>query len=157
MMKKDPVTLREAGKRRRHEGDFEGGFEYLTTAAGLGDIDAHFNLSCMYRLGESVEKDEKKHVYHLEEAAIGGHPGARFNLAAHAWNNGRHERAMKHFIIAANLGHDDALEQVKKGFTKGVISKEDYAAALRGHQAAVDATKSTQRDAAEKNLAFAKY
>jgi hypothetical protein len=30
----------------------------------------------------------------------------------------------------------------------GVVSKEDYAAALRGHQAAVDATKSEQRDAA---------
>jgi hypothetical protein len=28
----------------------------------------------------------------------------------------------------------------------GVVSKEDYAAALRGHQAAVDATKSKQRE-----------
>jgi DNA-binding GntR family transcriptional regulator len=28
------------------------------------------------------------------------------------------------------------------------VSKEDYAAALRGHQAAVDATKSKQREEA---------
>jgi DNA-binding GntR family transcriptional regulator len=34
-------------------------------------------------------------------------------------------------------------------FVDGIVSKEDYAAALRGHQAAVDATKSKQRDAAE--------
>jgi hypothetical protein len=55
---------------------------------------------------------------------------------------------MKHFIIAANLGDDEALESVKKGFMKGCVSKEDYEAALRGHQAAVDETKSEQRAAA---------
>ncbi len=32
---------------------------------------------------------------------------------------------------------------------KGYVSKDDYAAALRGHQAVVDETKSEQRDAAE--------
>ena len=55
----------------------------------------------------------------------------------------------KHFIIAAKLGHDEALAVVKDHFLRGFVSKEDYEAALRGHQAAVDATKSTQRDAAE--------
>ena len=35
---------------------------------------------------------------------------------------------------------------------RGIVSKEDYAAALRGHQAAVDATKSTQREKAEKAM-----
>jgi hypothetical protein len=33
----DPVALREAGKRRRHEGDYEGAFEYLTNSTELGD------------------------------------------------------------------------------------------------------------------------
>ena len=56
---------------------------------------------------------------------------------------------MKHYIIAANLGLGEALEEVKQGFTDGHVSKDEYEAALRGHQAAVDATKSTQRDAAE--------
>ena len=57
---------------------------------------------------------------------------------------------MQHWIIAANLGYDDALERVKKGFQRGWVSKDDYAAALRGHQAAVDATKSQQREEAYK-------
>jgi hypothetical protein len=39
---------------------------------------------------------------------------------------------------------------VKKLFVHGFMSKEDYEAALHGHKAAVDATKSTQRDAAAK-------
>ena len=56
---------------------------------------------------------------------------------------------MKHYIIAAKLGDDKSLDKVKLGFQMGLVSKDDYEAALRGHQAAVDATKSAQRDAAE--------
>ncbi len=74
---------------------------------------------------------------------------ARNNLGCIEKKNGRHERAVKHFIIAAKQGGDDALETLKDAYGKGLISKEDFAAALRGHQAAVDATKSLQRDAAE--------
>ncbi len=86
----------------------------------------------------------------MEEAAVGGHPEARFNLGVYEKNAGRYGRAIKHFIIAAKLGHDDALEAVKNGFRMGLVGKEDYASALRGHQAAVDATKRAQREEAEK-------
>ena len=51
---------------------------------------------------------------------------------------------MKHWIIANKLGHDGPMETVKESFQKGLVSKEDFAATLRGHQAAVDATKSPQ-------------
>jgi hypothetical protein len=53
---------------------------------------------------------------------------------------------MRHFVIASKLGHDIALERVKLAFRMGLVSKEDYEAALRGHRAAVDATKSKQRE-----------
>ena len=111
----------------------------------MGNIDAHFKLSIVYR----EEKDEKKEAYHLEEAAIGGHPEARFNLGTHeAAKNGRYDRAVKHFIIAAKLGYDDALEAIKTYFASGFVSKEDFEAALLEHQAAVDATKSAKREEA---------
>ena len=84
----------------------------------------------------------------MEEAAIGGHPDARFNLGNHERRNGNMQRAVKHYIIAANLGHDYALEAVKTSFALGFVSKEDYEAALSGHQAAVDAMKSVQREEA---------
>ncbi len=144
----DPVALCETGKRCFDEGDYEGGIQYYVKAAALGYADAHYNLSCMYHEGRGVEKDLKKKVYHLEEAAIGGHHLARYNLGCVENASRRIDRAGKHFIIAAKLGHDDALEHVKEGFQMGIVSKEDYEAALRGHQAAVDATKSQQRDAA---------
>ena len=145
----DPAATFKMGVKYHYEEDYEGAFEYYTKAAALGGIEAHYNLSCLYHEGKGVEKDTKKKMYHLEEAAMGGHPIARDNLGCEEMCNGRIDRAYKHFIIAANLGYDDALEEVKKGFMKGFVSKEDYAAALRGHQAAVDATKSPQRDAAE--------
>jgi TPR repeat protein len=145
----DPVAMNMMGEDRMREGDSKGAFEYWTKAAGLGDVGAHHNISYLYRDGEGVEKDLKKQLHHLEEAAIGGHSKARHYLGFNDGENGRHDRARKHFIIAAKQGEDDALEMAKLGFTKGIMSKEDYEAALRGHQAAVDATKSEQRDAAE--------
>jgi TPR repeat protein len=145
----DPVALREEGKRRFKKGDYKSAFEYFSKAAELGDISAHNHLSFMSCEGQGVEKDEKKELYHLEEAAIGGDDLARFSLGYLELKNGRHERAFKHFIIAANLGHDDSLNYIREGYKMGLVCKEDFAAALRGHQAAVDATKSPQRAVAE--------
>ena len=57
------------------------------------------------------------------------------------------DRAVKHFIIGAVLGDDNAIQQLKECYKDGHVSKEDFAAALRDHQTAVDATKSPQREA----------
>ena len=147
--KKDPVAMTEMGKRNRREGDYEKALEYFTKAVDLGDVTAQFCLATLYYKGEGVEKDMKKAVYRWEQAAIGGHPSARACLAEYEKNKGRFNRAAKHFIIAANLGHDLSLKYVKDLFVQGVVSKEDYAAALRAYQAAVNETKSAERDEAE--------
>ena len=54
-------------------------------------------------------------------------------------------------IIAANLGYDNSMKAkaLWKAFKFGHITKEDLDATLRSHQAAIDAMKSEQRDAAE--------
>eukprot|EP00984_Skeletonema_dohrnii_P010169 scaffold3956_cov78-Skeletonema_dohrnii-CCMP3373.AAC.1 len=88
-------------------------------------------------------------IYHLEEAAIGGHPIARNNIGVIEMRCGRLRRALKHYIIAAKLGNDASLENLKSRYREGLVSREDFAAALRGHQAAVSATKSPQREMAE--------
>lgn len=79
--KNNPVAIREEGKNLYHKGKYESAFQYLERAVELGDVEAHFLLSVLYREGEGVKKDEKKQTYHLEVAAIGGHPDARNNLA----------------------------------------------------------------------------
>ncbi len=52
---------------------------------------------------------------------------------------------MKHLVIAAKQGDDDSIKKLMEQFRKGLVSKEDLAAALRAHKEAVDATKSPQR------------
>jgi len=148
----DPVALRGVGFSHCKEGDYKSAFEYFSKAAGLGNIKSHYQLSVMYDKGEGVEKDKKKEMYHLEQAAIGGHPSARYILGCTEEENGRLDRAVKHFIIAANLGHDRAIVVLKHGFKRGLVSKEVLASALRAHHAAVDATKSPQREEAEAYL-----
>ena len=145
---KDPHALCKLGLRVLKNGDHEGAFKYWTKAAELGDAIAHFQLSVMFEKGEGVDKDETKEIYHLEEAAIAGHPDARFHLGAHDGNNGRFERAVKHFNIAASLGDDKSLQSLKKCYKEGLVSKEDFAAALRAHHAAIKATKSPNREMA---------
>jgi len=56
---------------------------------------------------------------------------------------------VKHWIIAATQGDDDSINNLIFAFKQGHVSKDDLAAALRAHQAAVDATKSPQREAAD--------
>ena len=145
----DPVAMRERGIKYYKKGDYSNAFEYYMKAAKLGDIEAHYKLSIFYVLGHGVEKDEKKQIHHLEEAAIGGYPNARYHLGRIEGGNGRIERAVKHLVIAANQGHDESVEMLRNVYAQDTISKENFAAALRAHQAAVDATKSPQREAAK--------
>ncbi len=148
--KKCPVAMCERGKKHELEGDHKSALECYTKAAELGNATAHFNLSGLYRKGEGVEKDEKKNIYHLEKAAIAGLPEARHNLGIYEAQNDRYDRAKKHFIIAANLGYHTSLYALRLLYADGHASKEDYADALRAYQAAVDATKSSGRERAER-------
>jgi tetratricopeptide (TPR) repeat protein len=147
--KNDPVAMAQMGKEHETEGDYGKALKYYTNAAELGDADAHCCLGFLYYSGDDVEKDTKKAVYHWEQAAIGGHPNARSILANYEKNNGSFDRAAKHLIINANLGCERSVKMIKDLFIQGVVSKEGYAAALRAYQAAVDATKSVEREKAE--------
>ena len=56
---------------------------------------------------------------------------------------------MKHWIIAANLGDDRSMKELKQGYEEGLVSKDEYTATLHAYQTAVDATKSQKREVAE--------
>ena len=149
----DPDALRRVGMDRQDEGDYKTAIEYFTRALVLGDVAAHYHLSLLYRDGKGVEKDKKREQHHLEEAAIGGHPEARHNLGCEETDNDRMDRAVKHWIIAANLGYDDSLTNLKILYKDGNLRKDDFTAALRGYQTAINATKSPQREEADKYFA----
>jgi hypothetical protein len=144
----DPPTLCMKGSKCFVDSDFDKAVEYWTKAAELGNALAHYDLATMYRRGVGVEKDDEKEVYHLEKAAMGGHPKARHELACHEEDNGKIERAVKHYIIAANLGYEASMKWLLQMYKVGWITKEEYGAILRTHQATIEATKSSQREAA---------
>ena len=144
----DPLALCNMGADKYTKGEYKAAFEYWTRAAAVGDAAAHYHLSIMYDEGKGVEKEKKKQMQHSKEAAISGHPIARHNLGCWEARNDRVDRAAKHFIIAARLGDDKSLEFVKELYKAGIVSKDDFTAALRGYQAALAAAKSPQREEA---------
>ena len=127
------------------KGELGRAVEYWAKAAELGDAKAHYKLS--RHAGREFEVKER--LYHLEEAAIGGHPEARHILGILENKHGRVERAVKHWIIAATQGQDESIKALTDAFKDGVVEKEVLAAALRAHYAADDATKSPQREIAD--------
>ena len=142
----DPAALCQEGIRQYQKGKYSKAFKCFAKAAELGDAEAQLKLACLYRDGEGVQKDVGKMIYHAEEAAIAGHPLARYLLGEHEYNNYNLVRAVKHFIIAAKQGHDASMKALMEAFKDGFISKEELAATLRAQKAAVDATKSPQRE-----------
>ena len=148
----DPAAMCRYGEAQYEKGQYSSAFEYFTKAAELGDAHAHLRLAWLYHEGQGVEENRKKRLHHFEEAAIGGHPLARYSVGAYEWNhekNGDKERAVKHWIIAARQGDDNSIKDLMNAFKERLLSKEDLAAALRAQKAAVDATKRPQRKEAE--------
>ena len=152
--KNDPVALCQEGMMQKYKGEYVKAFEYYTKATELGDAEANFRLAYLYQLGLGVEKDKEKEIFHLEEAAIGGHSFARYVLGWNEHDNGSIDRAVKHWTIAATLGEDDSIKTLMEMFKRGFVEKDELASALRAHKAAVDAMNSPQRKAAEQFRRF---
>ena len=151
----DPAAMCQWAGMQKQKGNYAIAFEYYTKAAELGDAEAHYWLAGLYHKGQQgIMMDKGKYTHHLEEAAIGGHPNARFNLGFEENSDDNIERAMRHWMIAATQGDNDAMKALMTKFRAGNVSKEDLDTTLRAHKAAVDATKSPQREEAEKSLPF---
>ena len=124
--------------------------ELWERAAELGLNEAHHNLGRLYREGIDVEKDTTKAFRHYEAAAMGGEVNARVNVGCMEQRAGNDDIAVQHWMIAAKLGHETALDYVKKMFMLGEATKADYAAALRGYQSAAQQMRSPDRDEVDK-------
>ncbi|EJK48441.1 hypothetical protein THAOC_32762 [Thalassiosira oceanica] len=127
------------------EKDVTRGVELYERAAELGVKDAHYNLGVLYTIGDKVGKDTDKAIRHFEAAAICGHVPARHNLGWEEHKARNYDLAIQHFLISAKLGHNGSLSNFKTLFRSGLATKADYAAALRGHQNAIEGMSSPDR------------
>ena len=106
------------------------------------------DIGLVYDNGDGVERDEKKAEYYLELAAMEGDVVARYNLGVDEENTGNYDRALKHYMIAVRGGQTKALKEIQEMYMNGHVAKDQYANALRSHQAYLDEIKSDQRDKA---------
>ena len=149
----DPVAMRHLGDKYVDgsyglKKDLTRAIELYERAAELGLKEAHLNFGCLYEEGKGVEKDTVKAIRHYEEAAVKGDVMARFNLGVLEFNNGNCDLALQHWMIAAKMGCQHSLDNIKTLFIRGLATKADYAEALRGHQSAVEEMRSPDREEA---------
>ncbi|EJK67100.1 hypothetical protein THAOC_11911 [Thalassiosira oceanica] len=127
--------------------DMRKGVELYTEAVYFGSVDALFNLGLAYYKGEGVQKDVAKAAEFYEKAAMQGCPLSRHRLGCYEIKfRGNYDRAVRHFLISAKMGHEESVETIKEMFKAGVATKEQYAEALKGYQDAAEEMKSHDRD-----------
>ena len=66
-------------------------------------------------------------------------------------------RAIKHYMIAVEGGYADSLKEIQDLYTKGYVTKDDYAKALQSYQAYLGEIKSDARDRAAALHGFRYY
>ena len=152
--KKDPAAIYQLGQMHYHgiglQKDVRKAFEVWKEAAELGSIAALCSIGVAYEHGEGVEQDEAKGIHFYGKAAMQGHVESRYQLGWIEGRKGNFDRAVRHFLISAKMGHEDSLEAIKNVFMEGLATKEQYAHALRGYQDAVEEMKSHGRDQVKK-------
>jgi len=150
--KRDPEAIFFLGQHYFYGGqlglhnDMQKAVELYKEALELGSVDALFNLGVAYEYGEGVQKDVAKAAEFYEKAAMQGCPLSRHRLGYIEWKKGNHDRAVRHFLISAKMGHEESVETIKEMFKAGVATKEQYAEALKGYQDAAEEMKSHDRD-----------
>jgi len=72
-------------------------------------------------------------------------------------NEGNMDRAMKHYMIAVRSGRQEALADIKKLYTIGQASKDDFMKALQSYQIYLGEIKSNQRDKAAATYEGCRY
>lgn len=122
--------------------------EMYRRASELGCAEGHANLGNSYYQGKGIEQNMKKAIHHYQIAAMLGDEVSRHNLGRIELEDRNMDRGMRHFMIAAKCGFDDSLNMVRKGYTKGLVTKDDFEMTLRAYQASCEETKSEQRDRA---------
>ena len=126
------------------------GIELWSKAAELGSTMALFKLGMLNYQGWGVAQDKAKGIHCCELAAMQGHTESRHLLGMDEYINENYDRALRHYLIAAKMGHEESLDAIKEIFAEGRATKAQYAEALKGYQDAMEEMNSSDREEAAK-------
>ncbi|EJK64965.1 hypothetical protein THAOC_14241, partial [Thalassiosira oceanica] len=155
VLKKDPEAIYYLGLKYFFgelglQRDIQRAVELWAEAAELGSIQALYNLGLAYDLGDGVQQDMMKAFQFYRRAAMQGHALSRNNLGCIELKKENYDRAVRHFLISAKMGHEDSVEAIKDMLMEGLATKEHYTQALKGYQDAMEEMKSHDRDEAKR-------
>mmetsp|Transcript_8356 Transcript_8356/g.13528 ORF Transcript_8356/g.13528 Transcript_8356/m.13528 type:complete len:336 (-) Transcript_8356:80-1087(-) len=130
-------------------------FELWLRAGELGSNNAHGALATAYYQGKCVGRNLERANHYFELAAMGGNEIARHNLGLFEQRAGNMNRAIKHWVIAAEAGYEPSLKRTQEGFSTGHATRDEYEKALRAYKGTRDDMESLQRDVAAAARALA--
>jgi len=150
---RDPEAIRYLGDQYEHghnglEKSATRAIELWSEAAELGLTIALTKMGMAHYHGQGVVQDKAKGVRCWESAAMQGHAPSRHCLGIVEIENGKFDRAIRHYLISAKMGQKESLDEIKEMFTEGHATKDQYLEGLKGYQDAVEEMKSTGRDLA---------
>ncbi len=153
MEAKDPLAIHNLGYfynegLRGLPQDRTKGLELLHRARELGYSQAYTSIGFAYHYGEGVEVDKKKAIHYYELAAMEGDSYARNNVGLMEEDTGNIDRAIKHYLIAAQGGEAVSVKNIQRLYLNEHATKEDYTKALQLYQEYLGEIKSDQRDKA---------
>ena len=117
-------------------------------AVELGCVDAYGNIALAYCNGIGVEVNMEKARHYYELGSMKGDPTARYNLGVMEVHLDNTDRALKHYMIAVRGGDSASLNEIKRLYSNGNATKDDYTKALQSYQEYLSEIKSDQRDKA---------
>ena len=134
--------------------DYDKAMELFVRAGELGCAESYSGVGYAYSNGRGVEIDKKKANHYYKLSAMRGNVNARYNLGLDEEDEGNMNRALKHYMIAAEGGEPDSLKEIQTLYMNGHATKDDYAKALRAYQTYLAEIKSIQRDAASADCPY---
>jgi TPR repeat protein len=124
--------------------DNKKGKDLYAKAAKLDHHKAHYNLADIYHFNEV---NLKKAKFHYEAAAMLGCEVARCNLGVMEYKSGNMDRAIKHWLIAASVGHFRSMHNLRELFHERRVSRETIDSTLAAYNSSCAEMRSEPRDA----------
>jgi TPR repeat protein len=117
--------------------------ELYARAADLGCSKGHNRLAGIYYEGGNLKKSK----FHSEVAAMAGCEVARCTVGYMEHVAGNVERAVKHWTIGASTGDYDSMNQLRRYFKEGLVSRESIDSILAAYNNSCAEMRSEARDA----------